>query len=776
MSQNLELYRDLHNESLWTPEVVYDVTPQNALVREGYNYVEGADGYNQEETEGSLLDGVRDFFENLFGSLGRAISGVAETGIGLVVRVSEGIVNLATSIGNVIGNVFGSLGEIIFGKPKPPPEPLPDIFSPIAADLEAELSPFFQEVDDNIAESKAMGTEAVSHAQDALNIATAANEAVHDAAGVIRGLVDEGHAAAEAAKTKAEEASVAAEAAVNKAAEAAAHADNADRINEEVKATKLEVDAAVITGRSYVSLSTSQATLALSSAQEAHNQVEIARSYNAEIEANVQLARQAVVDGKAEVDKAKAEVVKAEQASTAAGTALSAAQSVKVDVTASAEEVATALAQVVRYHGEVLQAHGEAIDAASAAAESATTAANKALDAASANASAIAAMNTANQHRDAAITAASDAAAQAATSAENAALAAGEALNATQVLGEIAEKQTEINTSLSQGVRAASAAAAQASIATMMNSEAIEQVAIATQKALDATEANASALVAASDAAKKAEEASFLAQQAQNARNDAQDAAIKANNQSIESMQKYITRVMFMPDSSKVNSVENPHWKVTFSGGKRKLTAKPGWVGEWIYQSGVTISGDAVPVIEGGQVTTIDREFLLDTAVYSASLMYTIRPGRARFASPPSVGYWVPSRDAWNRIPISDSANNLVDGVFTATTAGVHDILLRVGWDATTRQDSYGIRVCRQAPSSPVQEVRNIVQTGIGPLLPGQDGYRTQSISISVNMVVGEKIYLEAWAGAPGTNQRMMRDSKIQVGWVEEPSDTSDIT
>lgn len=82
----------------------------------------------------------------------------------------------------------------------------------------------------------------------------------------------------------------------------------------------------------------------------------------------------------------------------------------------------------------------------------------------------------------------------------------------------------------------------------------------------------------------------------------------------------------------------------------------------------------------------------------------------------------------------------------------------------------------RQVPGYAVREVRKLVQTGIGPLLPGQNGYRTQSISVSVNLVEGEKIYLEAWAGATGTGQRKMRDSKIQVGWVDEPSDTSDVT
>lgn len=778
MTQNLSKYRELRDDSLWTPQVIYEVQPPNQLVRDGYDYGEGTDNYDDAATDNSLFSGVRDFFENVFGSLGRAVSGVAEAGIGLVVKVFDGIVNLATSVGNMIGNVFGSIGELIFGRKKPPPEPLPDIFSPIEADLEGELEPFFQEIDDALAESSRLGDEAKGYAQDALDIATEANEAVHDAAGVIRGLVDEGHAAAESAKTKAAEASAAAGNAINKAAEAAVHADNADKINEEVKVSKLAVDAAVTAGEGHVSTAKSHAAAAAASAADALESLGAIGTLRDEVNTAKAAAEKAVTDGRAEVTKAKAEVTKAQQASTAAGTALSAAQSVKVDVTASAEEVAIALSQVVGYHGEVLQAHDEAITAATAAAGSATEASNKALDAASANTSAISAMNKANQHRDAAITAASNAAGEASAAAKSASSAAGEALEATRVLGEIADKQTEINTSLTQAVNAASEAAASAGNAAKANSEAIKQVGIATQKALDAANANASALVAASDAATKAEEASLLAQNAQSARDDAQDAAARANADSIKAVQQYITRVMFLPDSSKVNSVNNPHWEVTFSNGKRKLVAKddPKWVGEWIYHSAVARSGDFGPVIEGGTVSAANREFLLDTASSAASLQYTIRPGIARLASPSSVSGWIPTRDRWVPFPVSDSDNSLVNGVFTAKTAGEHEIMLRAGWDATTREDSYGIRLRRQAPSSTAQEFRRVFQTGIGPLLPGQNGYRTQSISVSVNLVKGEKIYLEAWAGATGTDQRKMRDSKIQVGWVDEPSDTSDVT
>ncbi len=263
----------------------------------------------------------------------------------------------------------------------------------------------------------------------------------------------------------------------------------------------------------------------------------------------------------------------------------------------------------------------------------------------------------------------------------------------------------------------------------------------------------------------------------QNERDDYQDIAIEANRKATEALQQYVTRVMFLPDATKVNSIENPHWMVTFENGRRRLTAKPGWAGEWIYHSAVHRSGDFGPVIEGGTVSAASRDFLLDIATSSASLQYTIRPGVPRLTKPPSVSGWVPDRDTWVNIPVSDTANSFSAGSFTAVTAGAHEIFVRVGWDATTRSDSYGVRVLRQAtPTSAIQPVEEVKQTGIGPLLPGQDGYRTQSIQVSLDLAVGERIYFQAWAGAGGEDQRRMRDSEISVGWVDPPSNTSDIT
>lgn len=250
----------------------------------------------------------------------------------------------------------------------------------------------------------------------------------------------------------------------------------------------------------------------------------------------------------------------------------------------------------------------------------------------------------------------------------------------------------------------------------------------------------------------------------QNERDGFQDIAIEANRKATEALQQYVARGMFLPDSSKVTSVTNPHWSVTFTNGKRKLKAKSGWVGEWLYQSAVHRSGDFGPVIEGGTISPTEREFILDTATSSASLMYWIRPGTARVFPPagsPTPGGFSADPASWH---------SLNEFTFTANTATEHSVFIRVGWNATTRDDSYGVRVLRNGA-----QIKRLYQTGIGPWFPGQDGYRTQSIQIdSLDLAVGDVLRFQIWAGATGTDQRRLRDSKLQIGWVE-PAGGSDV-
>lgn len=436
MTQNLSKYRELREDSLWTPGVIYEVQPPNQLVRDGYDYGEGSDGYDDGEREGSLIDGVLDFFKEIFGAIGAILGGVVKAGVGLLVGVVDGVVKFFGSIVSAIGNVVGGF----FGSPKPP-EDLPELYSPIQADLEMAMEPLFSKVSEALDGSAAAGAEA------------------GDAIGKIDLLMSE-----------------------------------------------------------------------------------------------------------------------------------------------SADSPLWNLQQQV---------------------------------------------NKATQERD-----------------------------------------------------------------------------------------------------------------------QFQDIAIEANQRSLQAMQQYVSRGMFLPDSSKVNSVENPHWMVTFSNGKRKLTAKPGWIGEWIYQSAVTRSGDFGPVIEGGQVTAVGREFTLDVATSAASLMYWVRPGEARVfpnQSAPTPGGFSPAQGVWHR---------LNEFNFTAEQATEYSIHLWVGWDATTREDSYGVRILKNGTP-----FRTIQQAGIGPWFPHEDGYRRQTISIeSMGLVVGDTLAFEIISGASSASQRRLRDSSLQIGYLVPAGDSDVVT
>lgn len=154
MTQNLSKYRELGNEALWTPQIVYEVPPPNSLVRDGYEYGEGTDNVDQEGASNSLLAGAADFFSKLLGGIGAVLGGAIEAGVGLLGAVVDGVVGLIQGIASAIGNLFGGSSS----NPYPPPAP-PAIFNPIKTNLEAVLQPGFDQVDALLVDSAGIGDE-----------------------------------------------------------------------------------------------------------------------------------------------------------------------------------------------------------------------------------------------------------------------------------------------------------------------------------------------------------------------------------------------------------------------------------------------------------------------------------------------------------------------------------------------------------------------------------------------------------------------------------------
>lgn len=143
MSQKLELYRGLRDESLWTPDIVYDVAPPNTLVREGYDYGEGTDGYDQEATRGSLIDGVVDFFSKLFGDLGDIFGGAIEAGVGFLNHVATGVINLVEGIANGIRGIFGGTTTEWEEDPN-------HVFAPVTESLEEAVLPILEKAEEGV--------------------------------------------------------------------------------------------------------------------------------------------------------------------------------------------------------------------------------------------------------------------------------------------------------------------------------------------------------------------------------------------------------------------------------------------------------------------------------------------------------------------------------------------------------------------------------------------------------------------------------------------------
>ena len=143
MSQKLELYRGLQDESLWTPDIVYDVAPPNTLVREGYDYGEGTDGYDQEATRGSLIDGVVDFFSKLFGDLGDILGGAIEAGVGFLSNVVTGVIDLVEGIANGIRGIFGGTTTEWEEDPN-------HVFAPVTESLEEAVLPILEKAEEGV--------------------------------------------------------------------------------------------------------------------------------------------------------------------------------------------------------------------------------------------------------------------------------------------------------------------------------------------------------------------------------------------------------------------------------------------------------------------------------------------------------------------------------------------------------------------------------------------------------------------------------------------------
>jgi hypothetical protein len=98
-----------------------------------------------------------------------------------------------------------------------------------------------------------------------------------------------------------------------------------------------------------------------------------------------------------------------------------------------------------------------------------------------------------------------------------------------------------------------------------------------------------------------------------------------------------------------------------------------------------------------------------------------------------------------------------------------------VGWDAATSSDNYGIRHIR-IRNGVSTIMRSFSNTGLGPTFPWENGYRTMTAASwdqPNEALAGDIWRFEAWSSAGSSSQRLIRDSKVEMSWLEAEDPTA---
>ena len=233
---------------------------------------------------------------------------------------------------------------------------------------------------------------------------------------------------------------------------------------------------------------------------------------------------------------------------------------------------------------------------------------------------------------------------------------------------------------------------------------------------------------------------------------------IELNRNSLDSLTEYISRSIFIPRDT---PVIDEYFTISRTSDKHRwrVTAKPGWVGYYVWQSIYYFdTGDASPVIDGREVG-IQREWDEYAWNRTASILnYWVRKGTLQ-TDDKSVGWYVSNPNAWTIRP---------ELTFKAAKTADHDLYYRVTWNATTFEDEYGVRIVKNGSNV----LFNLSATKVGPLFPWESGVRNQTISeFRVPLNEGDVITFESYSNASQTSQREVSFAERKIGWVYDPKE-----
>lgn len=100
---------------------------------------------------------------------------------------------------------------------------------------------------------------------------------------------------------------------------------------------------------------------------------------------------------------------------------------------------------------------------------------------------------------------------------------------------------------------------------------------------------------------------------------------------------------------------------------------------------------------------------------------------------------------------------------FTAPIAANYSLYYRVKWDGTTYDDTYSFRIQRNG----VTILQWGPMTHVGPLLPGNSGVRTRTISRLVEPLnSGDVLTFQTYSNAGLASQRSVLESERKISWL----------
>lgn len=248
-------------------------------------------------------------------------------------------------------------------------------------------------------------------------------------------------------------------------------------------------------------------------------------------------------------------------------------------------------------------------------------------------------------------------------------------------------------------------------------------------------------------------------------RDDAIEAVVGELRDMQEETQEYIARMLPVPKNT---PSENEHFEVVkLSNGNWRVKRKGTWVGQFVWQGVWT--GDGQASLEVHDVGIKDQWDIVSFNNHPSLITYWIHEGAPVSRTLTNDGF-IPDRYLHRTVMTFTVPAHLPEVTMS--------IYYRIGWDAATYDDWYNSRVTKNTTSTSDSLSSSYIvkdygkRKNLGPLIPGQNGYRTMTINQKVQVKGGDVLRFQAHSSAEWTSQRLLRNARVEIGYVD-PTQTS---